>query len=42
MYYKCSIIVLFINNITSVPTLFEQIQLVSRMCLNVIGEGFVK
>ncbi len=28
--------------ITSVRTLFEQIQLVSRMCLNVIGDGFVK
>ena len=32
----------FHMRITSVRTLFEQIQLVSRMCLNVIGDGFVK
>ena len=32
----------FISKVTSVPTLFEQIQLISRKGLNIIGDGFVK
>ena len=32
----------FISDISSVRTLFEQIQLISRKGLNIIGDGFVK